>query len=442
MPIPRLLSNIEISGTHLFRVMLADSLIRNYAFLALLSPLLASCNANAIASRIPRPFWSSAHAHVSPVTSAPTLLRSDLYAPLRIAPAERISQEIHNLAPRLIDPSGRDPRSTPGLIIGIVSQHGQQVFSFGTTEIGVNKKPTSSTLFPIGSLTKLFTGLVLAQLTTEDRLSLDDPAAKYLPDSLPMPDSSITLRQLVTNSSGLPNYPANLNAFRDLDSDGLTDYDQFNPGRNYSQQLLSDWLAALPRLDFPPGLRSQYSNLGFGILGILLEKHLGYSSYTSLIQAKVSRPLGLASTTATDNYDSLSDLATGYNFSDGFPREVSLPDMGALAGAGELISNVDDLLLFLRGLTGLSQSPLSAAFRELNRPISTIGQHTFGYGMKINQSKRGGSFALKTASTSGFSGVLAWRTRPRLGIVILANRGNFPRIYQLARHILENAVRN
>lgn len=419
-----------------------DPFFRNYLLLALLSPLLVSCNPRAIASRIPLPFGSPSQAQAAPIYNRNLAPQPSLNSQPRLASFERISQEVHSLASRMVDPSGTHPRSTPGLIIAIVSEKGQQIYSFGTIRLGAEAKPTSSTLFPIGSLTKLFTGLALAQLTSEGRILLDDPANKYLPDYLQLPSSAISLRQLVTNSSGLPNYPANLNAYRDLDFDGNNDYDQFNPGRNYSRALLSEWLASRPELDFPPGVNAQYSNLGFGLLGILLESYLGYASYTDLIQAKISRPLGLASTTATDDYESLShNLATGYNYSGGFPRSAPVPDMGALAAAGELISNIDDLILFLKGLTGLSKSSLSPAFRELNRPILTLGVNTIGYGMKINPSKRGGSYALKTASTSGFTGVLAWRSRPKLGVVILANRGNYSRVYQLARHLLENAVR-
>jgi D-alanyl-D-alanine-carboxypeptidase/D-alanyl-D-alanine-endopeptidase len=418
---------------------------RKLFLLALLSPLLTSCGPRDGQGFFPFRFLGLRGNQASAQSLSGDLPNSyQLTAdrPLRLASLDRIASEIRGLAPRFVDPTGSDPRTTPGLVVAIVTESGEQFFSFGTKKIGTITPPDSSTLFPVGSLTKLFTGLVLAQLVQEDRLKLDESASRLLPASLPLPTSAITLRHLVTNTSGLPNYPSNLTSFRDADQDGINDYDQFNPGRNYTQAMLSEWLASGPSLESPPGINAKYSNLGFGLLGLLLEQHLGYASFNSMIGAKVVRPLSLSKTSTTDSIElSSSNIATGYSYSSGRPRIAPIPDMGALAGAGELISNADDLIVFLKGLTGLSRSGLSPAFRELNRPIASVGNHTLGYGMKINESQRGGSFALKTASTSGFSAVIAWRTRPRIGIVILANRGNYPRINQLARHLIENAVR-
>jgi len=418
---------------------------RQLILFALLSPLLTSCGPRDGQGFLPFRFPSFRVNEASAQSLSDTLpnrynLTPD--RPLRVASLDRIASEINGLAPRLVDPTGSDPRTTPGLVVAIVTENGEQFFSFGTKRLGTNAPPDSSTLFPIGSLTKLFTGLVLAQLVQEDRLELDDSASNLLPASLPLPTSAITLRHLVTNTSGLPNYPSNLASFRDTDQDGINDSDQFNPGRNYTQAMLSEWLKIGPSLESPPGINAKYSNLGFGLLGLLLENHLGYASFNSMISAKLLRPLSMSMTSTTDSIDSRSlNIATGYNYSSGRPRIAPIPDMGALAGAGELISNANDLIVFLKGLTGLSRNGLSPAFRELNRPIASVANHTLGYGMKLNESQRGGSFALKTASTSGFSAVIAWRTRPRVGIVILANRGNYPRINQLARHFIENSVR-
>lgn len=413
--------------------------------LTLLSPLLTACSTESSSAGFSLRWPSFRERQASAQTVTPGALSPPQYMPdrrFRVASLDRITQEINSLAPRLVDPAGMDPRSTPGLVVAVVTEEGERFFAFGTKRIGTVTPPDSSTLFPIGSLTKLFTGLVLAQLTYEGRLGIDDSASKVLPRSLRLPSPDITLRHLVTNTSGLPNYPSNLDSYRDFDRDGQNDFDQFNPGRNYSEQMLADWLSSNPDLDFRPGLGSQYSNLGFGLLGLALQHHLGYSSYGSLVSAKISKPLSLSSTATTDNINSLSsNIATGYTFSGGHARVAPIPDMGVLAGAGELVSNADDLTVFLKGLTGISRTNLFPAFRQLNRPISTVGNHTLGYGMKLNQSERGGVYALKTASTAGFSGVMAWRTSPKVGIVILANRGNFPKLNQLARHLIENVVR-
>jgi CubicO group peptidase (beta-lactamase class C family) len=114
--------------------------------------------------------------------------------------------------------------------------------------------------------------------------------------------------------------------------------------------------------------------------------------------------------------------------------------MGVLAGAGQLVSSANDMVIFLQGLTGISSSPLSLAFRELNKPIANVRGDGFGYGMAIKESQDGGKIYVKTGNTSGFSSVIVWRTRPRIGFVILSNRGRFSQINQFALRLIERST--
>ncbi|MCP9892151.1 beta-lactamase family protein [Cyanobium sp. Aljojuca 7D2] len=408
-------------------------------FLALLSTLLTSCSVSKAISPLSTESLPQEQVQAQ-AASNPS--RTITQKPLRIASLDRISRYISTNAPRLVDPSGRNPQATPGLVIGVVTEEGDKYFSFGSKKLGSNDPPDQGTLFPIGSLTKVFTGLMLTQLIYEKRLQLDQSANNILPASLAYLEPNITLRHLVTNSSGLPNYPSNLADYRDLDHDGLSDFDQFNPGRNYTVDMLSTWLKSDLILEFPPGSNTKYSNLGFGILALALQNRLNYKSYHAMVASKILKPLLMKSTIATGGSDFVrSNFAIGYSWRGDYLQAAPIPNMGALAGAGELISNAEDMLILLRGLTGISANSLMYPFRQMSRPLSRVGQHTIGYGFTFHQSENGGQFAVKTASTSGYTSVLVWRTSPKIGIVILSNRGNFNRIYQVARNLVENSVK-
>ncbi|NBW83498.1 class A beta-lactamase-related serine hydrolase [bacterium] len=126
------------------------------------------------------------------------------------------------------------------MIVGVVTSEGKEVVGFGTTNIQGGSLPGGDTCFGIGSVTKVFTGLILADAVQQGLLELDGSANIHLASELQLPSDEITLRQLVTHTSGLPDYPANIRVFRDLDHDGINDSTQYNPGKNYSRQNLSD----------------------------------------------------------------------------------------------------------------------------------------------------------------------------------------------------------
>ena len=107
--------------------------------------------------------------------------------------------------------------------MGFVTESGPEVLSFGTKMIGREQPPDGNTYFALGSVTKIFTGFVLAKAVADGVVSVDDSANRYLPAQLKLRDSAITLRRLVTDTSGLPNFPENITAFRDLDQDGKND---------------------------------------------------------------------------------------------------------------------------------------------------------------------------------------------------------------------------
>jgi D-alanyl-D-alanine-carboxypeptidase/D-alanyl-D-alanine-endopeptidase len=333
--------------------------------------------------------------------------------------------------------------STPGLVFGVVTEEGKVVRGFGSGNIKTSQPLDGETLFGIGSVTKVFTGVILAEAVQQGRVNLDQSANTYLPEDLQLPSNKITLRQLVSHTSGLPNYPDNLTGDRDMDRDGVSDSNQYSPGRNYSRQNLSDWLASRPALEFQPGQYNQYSNMGFGILALSLQYQFEFSDFDSINRAIITRPLSMRHTqTNSGSFQQLHpNKAQGYAPRYGSLVPVPFSDMGVLEGAGELVSTANDLLLFLEGLTGLGQSPVTPAFREASRSLVDLGDDAIAYGFKIRQSARRGIYYMKPSGTAGYSAIILWRTHPKIGIVLLANRGNFKKINQLGIRLIEDAVR-
>ena len=203
---------------------------------------------------------------------------------------------LNRVAPRLVDSSGGSLDKTPGLVVGFVTESGPEVLSFGTKMIGREQPPDGNTYFALGSVTKIFTGFVLAKAVADGVVSVDDSANRYLPAQLKLRDSAITLRTLVTHTSGLPNFPENITAFRDLDQDGKNDSVPNSPGRNYTRELLADFLRTEGQTEFKPGTREQYSNLGSGILSVVLQEKLGLDSFEKLNERYVTGPLGMRNT--------------------------------------------------------------------------------------------------------------------------------------------------
>jgi serine-type D-Ala-D-Ala carboxypeptidase/endopeptidase len=210
--------------------------------------------------------------------------------------------------------------------------------------------PTADTLFEIGSITKVFTALVLADMVERGEVRLDDPVGRWLPGvTLPSGKGrAITLADLVTHTSGLPRLPAN------LDTGNLDD-----PYAAYRAPQLHAFLSG-HALGRDPGAGWEYSNLGAGLLGHVLATKAG-TSYEDLVRRRVIEPLGLKDTTITLSSAQRARMATAH---DAGLRPVSWWGFDALAGAGAIRSTASDMLTFAAAALG-GETPLRAAFGRM-----------------------------------------------------------------------------
>jgi D-alanyl-D-alanine-carboxypeptidase/D-alanyl-D-alanine-endopeptidase len=167
-----------------------------------------------------------------------------------------------------------------GIVVGVVDHGKTAVYKAGATG---NAVPLDErTVFEIGSVTKTFTGTILASMVRDGSVRLDDPVAKYLPESVHVPRRNgkvITLLNLATQHSGLPRVPSNL------------DVGSPDPYATYTTQKLYAFLNGY-KLTRDPGESFEYSNLGVGLLGVALANR-AHTSYEDLLRQRVLGPLGM-----------------------------------------------------------------------------------------------------------------------------------------------------
>ncbi|MCW1913569.1 beta-lactamase family protein [Luteolibacter sp. GHJ8] len=213
--------------------------------------------------------------------------------------------------------------------------------------------PTEKRIFEIGSISKVFTGLLLADAVESGKLRLDTTLAELLGKELKFADPKvgrITLLQLATHTSGLPRLPDNIGPSPDTAEDPYADY-----GRKQARTYL-----AKAKLTGDPPYPASYSNYGMGLLGDLLAEASG-KSWEELVKEKITGPLGMSDTVVVLNEEQKSRLAPPYA---GNKANHSWT-FQAMVGAGGLRSTASDLLRFGEALIDPAKAPLAPAIRRM-----------------------------------------------------------------------------
>ncbi len=293
-----------------------------------------------------------------------------------------------------------------GLVVGIVDEHGPRVISHGKMEGATSRDVDGDTLFEIGSITKVFTALLLQDMVERGEMKLDDPVQKYLPDSVKLPTyhgKPITLLHLATHTSGLP---------REIDN--VSPLSWRNPEAGYTVGQFYDFLSHC-QLQREPGAQRAYSNLGVDLLGHVIALKAG-KDYETLVAERICRPLGMGSTRFIVPPELKSRLAIGHAMP-GAPLPGT--DFSFLPGAGGLHSTASDLLKFISAYMGLTPSSLSSLMVKAQEP------HSLGSGPKQRMVWSGdGTLFEHSGLTFGFMSDLAFNPEKRRGIVVLSNCAN------------------
>ena len=307
-----------------------------------------------------------------------------------------------------------------GMVVSVVT---------GDRELIVSRGPVSRDgVFDIGSITKVFTALVLADMVSRDEVGLDDPLERFLPPSTQAPrwqDREITLLDLATHTSGLPRLPRNLLLRATLHGS--------NPYRGYTVTDLHRGLAAT-RLRRAPGSSYRYSNFGFAVLGHALAFAAGVT-YEQLVVDRVCGPLGLGETMLEMNADVASRRESGHA---GAGQPVPDWDLAAFAPAGGLRSTVVDMVRFLRASLEPKPTNLAVALEDAQRPRRPIGaSEQIGLGWHLRE-KGGATVAWHNGGTGGFGGFVATVRERGAGLAILYNSPPSPAVDAAAFGLLSD----
>jgi serine-type D-Ala-D-Ala carboxypeptidase/endopeptidase len=312
-----------------------------------------------------------------------------------------------------------------GIVVGVIDSHGRRIVTYGAPEKGDQRPLDGDTLFEIGSITKVFTALLAADMAQRGEVKLDDPIQKYLPAAVKIPErggKQITLIDLATHTSGLPRMPEN---FRPKDPS--------RPYADYTVDALYSFLSSYElRRDI--GVKYVYSNLGFGLLGLGLAQRAGMD-YEKLVVARICDPLGMTSTRITLSDSLRRRFAAGHTSDLVTVPEWEIP---SLAGAGALRSSANDLLTFLAAMMGYTDNPLAAAQKKtlsIKRPTGAPFMET-GMGWDIDT--RGGSEIIsKGGATAGYTSFIGYSPQSRVGVVALANTSAGEGTTDIGQHLLD-----
>jgi CubicO group peptidase (beta-lactamase class C family) len=295
-----------------------------------------------------------------------------------------------------------------GIIIGVVNPQGRKYYCYGKTALPDGQPPSENTIFEIGSITKVFTALLLADMAEQAELAFEDPIEKYLPDGIRVPTrngQSINLAHLATHASGLPRLPDNM-ASVNLD----------NPYADYGVEQMYQFLPNY-RLPRDIGEKYEYSNYGMGLLGQLLARHSGLT-YEQLIRQRITERLGMTDTSITLTPKLQGRLAQGHR---GGSKAANW-DFPSLAGAGALRSTARDMLTFLAANIGLQDTPLRRAMEHTHKPRCQAGGENLQIGLAwhiltVNDRQ----IHWHNGGTGGYFSFIGFDKAAQTGIVVLTN---------------------
>lgn len=309
-----------------------------------------------------------------------------------------------------------------GIVVGLLEGGETRIVAAGRSDGPGGRPLDGATVFEIGSVTKAFTGALLAEMVGRGEVGLDQPLARLLPRSVMVPawgDTPITLLDLATHRSGLPRLPSN-----------MTRRDMSNPYADYTADSLYAFLRG-HTLARPPGGRYEYSNLGMGLLAHALALR-ARKPYETLLVERVLGPLGMDDTRVTLTDDMRRRLAAGHD-----PAGAIVPnwDFRSLAGAGALRSTANDMLRFLAASLDSNPTAIHAALRLSQRPQRTGAGPTVQVGLAWHLlTGSGAGIVMHNGGTGGYRSFIGWDPAMRAGVVVLANSS--VDLDDIGRHLL------
>ncbi|MBP6335117.1 MAG: serine hydrolase [Bacteroidia bacterium] len=302
----------------------------------------------------------------------------------------------------------------------LAAENGEVVYknAFGYANMEWQIPNTTKTRFKLASLGKQFTALLIMQMVEEGKIELTGKICDYIPDYPKESGTIITIHQLLTHTSGIPNYHV------------ISDYSP-NQGRAYTRDEYLNLFKNKP-LMFTPGTQSYYSNLGYFVLGYILEKVSG-KSYTQLLKEKIFEPAGMTNSNCEEEKHIIPNMAYGYNFIYTGYEPAHYRHPSQVFGAGNIMTTVEDFLKYDQALHNnilLSEKYL--------KQINTRHPKASGYGWNISTYPKSESDSVTLAThdggTFGFVSVAYRFLEDKKLIVVFSNSSPYD-VYGLASSI-------
>jgi D-alanyl-D-alanine-carboxypeptidase/D-alanyl-D-alanine-endopeptidase len=325
----------------------------------------------------------------------------------------KITDEIKDRINALVDSN----RTNAAIVIGIVDANGTQFYSNGKISNTNNTTVDQNTIFAIGSNTKVFTTILLAEMVEDGLIKLNDPIDKYLPPNVTIPQykgHKITIEDLATHTSGLPEFPFNycpsfaISNAQSIDVNVQRVRNLTSCTQNYTFDQLYQGLSNTT-ITREPGSKYEYSTFGTGLLGRILTLKSNMSSYDELLTKRILSVLGMNSTSIYLSDEQKSRLAIGHLSG----RELPLFNISnPLVPGGGLYSSADDLLKFISANIGLIKTKLDSAMQT-----SHLIRHSTGFLIPNNIAVSG-----KNGNIELYIG-LGWLITTNLGNEIIWHNG-------------------
>jgi CubicO group peptidase (beta-lactamase class C family) len=285
----------------------------------------------------------------------------------------------------------------------LVARGSDVIFSkgYGSANVEWNLPNTPSTKFRVGSVTKQFTAAAILLLEERGKLKVDDPVKQYIPNA-PAAWGKITIFNLLTHTSGIPNFTA------------FADVAAYSRQPTTAEKNVAHFMDK--PLDFQPGERWSYSNSGYIVLQYLIEKLSG-ASYEAFLQENIFTPLGMKDSGYDVSTAILPRRASGYQITPNGLRNAEFVDMTTPGGAGALYSTTEDLLKWTQGLFG-GKLLSAASLQKMTTPFKN--DYAFGLGVRTVNGRK---IIEHNGGIQGFTTQLTYYPAEKLTVAVLCNSG-------------------
>jgi CubicO group peptidase (beta-lactamase class C family) len=299
--------------------------------------------------------------------------------------------------------------NTAGLSIGVL-QNGQFfTYHYGEMDKKSPKLPNDNTFYEIGSITKTFTGTLLAQAILDKKIQLDDDIRLHLPEKYPNLEFNgqpILIKHLTNHTSGLISFPSE-------DISKQAGYDPINPYKHYTKEMVLAYLHTV-KMDTFAGLKSAYSNFATGLLGIILEKKY-QMSYEDMVKKYAAGPLSMDATKIKIGAKDSINFAKPH---DETGKQSSYWDITGLGAAGAIRSTISDMLKYAKANMEAANPAMrlaqKATFRD--RPENEIGLF-----WQLSTTKKGQLMTWHNGGTGGFTSFCGFMKAQNIAVVMLSN---------------------